>query len=239
MAETINPAPTELQTISKKVHNKLYPIALHVCQTRGDGPVNQWGNYQDNLPPNLHENFTNAKFLNSTAARFEGIDFNEDRSLKMMSYIDNLDLSLKKTDSARTIAKVDFLVDITRGGAKLWSSLSDSNFNKFMEIVSSDKIPVCLTSSSEVNRLYHDQSILIDKYIESQNTTSHFDETRPQLSSARERLIDLCLHPSYYVKDDNGHALNPPLGGPKNYEFDPNVDIVSVFEQISKEFSNG
>lgn len=135
----------------------------------------------------------------------------------------------------------DFLLDNDRANIlRFWVTMSDANFQRFLDLVKKDKLPKCLTSDEEMKRLLDDFNSLQKPKLPAPflkgGNVSVFSTERPHLFSARERLVDLVLHPDYYIKDENGHALTPQMGGPKNYEFDPNIDILSIMGKLRAEF---
>ena len=168
----------------------------------------------------------------------------DERGRKIFSIASTLGPSAKELEEARKnpvklkdiytkpevmhdIRLLDFLLDTNRANILgLWATMSDENFQKFLDLVSESKLPKCLTSDLEMRRLLNDINIIR----ESKATE------RSRLTSARERLVDLVLNPVYYVKDETGHAITPQIGGSKQYEFDQNINIVSVMDQLRQEF---
>ena len=138
----------------------------------------------------------------------------------------------------------ELLLDVNRANImRLWVKMSDENFKIFLDLVKEDKLPKCLTSDQEMKRLL-DDSVGSRKAkggfkseLERPGITVMSSE-RPRLSSARERLVDLVLNPDNYVKDEGGHVITPELMGPKGYEFDSNMDILSVMNKLREEFPN-
>ena len=135
----------------------------------------------------------------------------------------------------------ELLLDVSRANIMgLWVKMSDENFQNFLGLVKEDKLPKCLTSDQEMKRLLDDSR--------SRSSNRAFttlvkapgvyvgESVEPRLSSARERLVDLVLDPDSYVKDDSGHVTSSKLGGPKNYEFDQNIKILSVMDRLRQEF---
>lgn len=142
-----------------------------------------------------------------------------------------------KSEVMHEVRLSELLLDTNRANILgLWTKMSDENFQNFLGLVKEGKLPKCLTSDQEMKRLLDDSSTLQHPDKPKHVSNGVYETERPHLSSARERLVDLMLNPDHYVKDENGHAITPQLGGSKEYEFDPNINILSVMDKLREEF---
>jgi len=128
---------------------------------------------------------------------------------------------LDKPEAYSGIRLADFLLEYQNTNiVKLWATMSDANFDQFMNMVRRGELPSALTSDQEMKRLLDHQKGNVKPY-----------------ETARGRFAELCHDENIYSHNNDGHEKGGPSG--VHSEFNSKINIAETMEKLRAEFSQG
>ncbi len=153
----------------------------------------------------------------------EEIESLSERAKNMASFMNQLLTPEEPLDSDRTLHSarlIDFILD--EDVVHLWLDLGEESYSKFFQALQNGKLPSCLTSDDEVNRVNGDLEKGLERDFQHMVNVSRGaiaqDVLTPQPNkvAARQRLLALCA-------DENG-------------KINPAANISEAFSTLEKEY---